>query len=99
MQQMPANTVIQPTYGVQPNYGTARPTFQPSPSPSQPVTSQPALTQSKTWQPSANRESPFYDYREAPARQSAHTNQSKQQQLPVQTPVARNQNDNSPFYP
>ncbi|MDB5344100.1 MAG: hypothetical protein JWP89_2477 [Schlesneria sp.] len=96
IQRMPANS--QPTY-VQPNYGTARPTFQPAPSPSQPVASQPPMTQTRTWQPSANRESPFYEYREAPTRQPVPATQPRRQQLPAQTPVARNQNDNSPFYP
>jgi hypothetical protein len=96
MPRMPANS--QPTY-VQPNYGTARPTFQPAPPASQPVASQSPMTQTRTWQPSPNRESPFYEYREAPTRQPASATQSSRKQLPAQTPVARNQNDNSPFYP
>lgn len=97
VQRMPANP--QPTYGVQPNYGTGRPTYQPTPPASQPVAAQPAMPQTKTWQPSANRESPYYEYREAPTRQPAPASQSTRKQLPAQPPIARNQNDNSPYYP
>ncbi len=66
--------------GVQRVFGTARPTYQVAPLPM----TRPSLTA-----PSSNRESPFYEYREAPARVRVRPQQ----------PVSQIKNSESPFYP
>jgi hypothetical protein len=70
------------TNSVQPTYQTARPTFQP----------QPSVTQSRVTPANANRESPYYEYREVPSK-SAPT------RVGTQLPVTPARNDDSPYYP
>lgn len=60
-------------------YGVSRPTYQVTPS----------RPNSRNL-PSANRESPFYEYRDAPSRSSTP---------PVRRPALSNRNLESPFYP
>ena len=66
--------------GVQRVFGAARPTYQVNPLP---------MSRSRPTVPSANRESPFYEYREAPARVRVRP----------QPPVSPIERSESPFYP
>ena len=66
--------------GVQRVFVTARPTYQVNPL----LMARPPVTA-----PSSNRESPFYEYREAPARVRVRPQQ----------PVSTFKNSESPFYP
>ena len=77
----PSPVVVDPIRsGVQRVFGTARPTYQVNPLP----TTRPSVTV-----PSSNRESPFYEYREAPAGVRVRPQQ----------PVSTFKNSDSPFYP
>jgi hypothetical protein len=84
------------------DFSTARPTYQV---PAEPMQRPPlTTTSSNKMAPSSNKESPFYEYREAPARNGVPIQNAPPQGVPSQRPVGispagPSRNSNSPFYP